>query len=107
MTELSFPSFNQDRGPRRFDVATGSSLSLPVNYCERQCLRFEDTNCFIAKHVVRNVDLSIVEFVGCNRIVVAQFSLKTRVFEDHVNEATYNNITSGLTNELTSLSHPC
>lgn len=106
MPTLTIPAFDQDRGPRRFNKATGSSVSLPVNYCEDQCT---DTGegCSEISYVVRSVDMNINELINCRTSPVATISLKTRVDADYSEAASYTLIVNALRDIIANLANPC
>lgn len=106
MAVITIPAFAQNRGPRLFDVPTGSSVAVPTNYCEITCIDTGET-CVSSGFVVRSIDIAINGLVDCRKTQLASASLSTRIRRQDAEEGSYNNLVNDLLNRIRTLPNPC
>lgn len=106
MATIVIPTFNQDRGPRLFSTITGSSVAVPTNYCESQCIDTGD-GCVETQYDVRSIDISINELINCRATNVGVASLKTRLDADYAEVASYEAIINYLRDQIKGLTSKC
>lgn len=103
---LTIPAFNQDRGPRKFDTTTGSSQSLPANYCESVCTD-TGSGCDESFYIVRQFDITINDNVSCVSLNQAVASVKVRMLRDNSTPAEFDTLMNYIRDQIRALPDPC